>query len=123
MSSRALREAWDRWSLGVVQPVGAVNSNINSTPDASAAEVWQFVLTAATVTVGAPLNPRAIGDQLFVVLIQDATGGRNIAWASGAGGFRNAPTPSAGTSGQRCSFEFRWDGVSWQMTGGSTAFA
>lgn len=114
---RAQLEAWQRWSLGVEQPTVS-NSGASPVVDASVGEVFVLTLNAPTVTVSA-VNPRAVGDRIYVVAIQDQPASRTLAWASN---FRNAPTGS-GSAGQRASFEFRWDGVSWQCVGGSTAFA
>ena len=86
-------------------------------------EVVTAVLTAnATVAAPAASTPGAvnIGSRFYLVVIQDATGTRTLAWNAA---WRNAPAMTAGTANQRASFEFRWDGVSWQFVGGSTAFA
>jgi hypothetical protein len=78
------------------------------------------VVTCDTV-IRPPLDLRSpiVGAQLFLVVIQDDSGGHAITWDAV---FRNAPTPSAGTAGQRLSAEFRFDGVSWQCVGSSSAF-
>jgi hypothetical protein len=80
-----------------------------------------FTLTAAA-TVGAPLSAAPIGFKLFLEFVQDATAGRAVTWNAI---YRNAPAIGGGsaTAGQRASTEWRWDGVSWQFVGGSTAFA
>lgn len=122
MTSRAQVEQDQEAFFGTKQPAINNASGATPTPDATAVETQEFVMTAATVTMQPPKGPRAVGDKLFIVCIQDATGGRTLAWSTSAGGYRNG-LGASGTSGQRASFEFRWDGVSWQMTGGSTAFA
>lgn len=121
MSQRGLREVWETAMFGLPRPQNWGNVAASCTPDATVVETQTFVMTQ-NLTVNAPLGPRVIGDKLYLVFI-DSNGGHTIAFASGAGGFRNAPTPSAGTAGQRLSAEFRFDGVSWQCTGSSSSFA
>lgn len=116
--TRAATEEYETQALGLPRPRLVGNVGAAAVPDAGKAETWVFTMTQ-NVTVGAPLGPRAIGDKLYLVLVDDG-GGHTVAWHSV---FRNAPTPAAGTAGQRLSAEFRWDGVSWQFTGGSSAFA
>lgn len=93
------------------------------TPDANDREAIVYTMGAAT-TVAAPANSSSqpIGTKLYLVLVQDATAGRTLTWNAT---YRNAPSGLGGsaTNGQRASFEFRYDGASWQYTGGSTAFA
>lgn len=117
--TRAATEEYQRAAFGLPQPRNWGASGAAPQPDAGVIETQVWTLTA-NATVAAPLNPRAVGDQLFLVFVQDATGGRSISWN---GIYRNAPTPSVGIAGQRLSAEFRWDSQSWQFTGGSTAFA
>lgn len=117
MSRRAYTESWQRFAGGVLVPVTGF-SGATPTPDAGTAESWVWTMNS-NVVVGAPANPRAIGDMLYLVFIQDG-GSRTISWNAV---YRNAPTPSAGAAGTRISAEFRFDGVSWQFVGGSTAFA
>jgi hypothetical protein len=97
--------------------------NVGAAPavDPTQGETHTLVLTA-NATIAAPVSAAGLnlGDPLYIIAIQDATGGRTLAWNAA---WRNAPTLSAGTSNQRASFEFRWDGVNWQYVGGSTAFA
>jgi hypothetical protein len=71
------------------------------------------------ISVGVPTNPPQIGQTLTLVFVQDATGGRTIVWNAA---YRNAPPWSAGLAGQRATADFKYDGISWQFVGGSTAF-
>lgn len=120
MTSRAQIEADQEAFFGAKQPVVVAASGASPTPDATQEETQVFTTSAGTVTFQPPKGPRAVGDKLYLVII--AGGSHTIAWSSAAGGYRNCPGIS-GTIGQRCSVELRWDGVSWQFTGGSTAFA
>lgn len=87
-------------------------------------EVHVFTMGAA-IAVPAPSTTGytpAIGDRLVIVAIQDATAGRVLTWNAA---YRGAPasTGGAATAGQRMLCEYRWDGASWQYTGGATTFA
>lgn len=97
--------------------------NVGAAPavDPTASESVTLVLTA-NATIAAPVSTAGlnIGDPYYIVAIQDVTGTRTLGWNAA---WRNAPAMSAGTNGQRASFEFRWDGVNFQYVGGSTAFA
>lgn len=116
--TRAATEEYQTAAFGLPQPKAWGNVAAVCTPDATIVETQTFVMTA-NLTVGAPIGPRTTGDKLYLVFV-DSNGGHTIAWNSI---YRNCPTPSAGTAGQRLSVELRYDGVSWQCVGGSTAFA
>jgi hypothetical protein len=120
MSLRGLAEIWQREVLGAVQPIVVAASGATLTVTPLANEIMVATLTAAC-TVASPGPGRAVGDSVFLVLIQDATAGRAVAFNAI---FRNAPSIAGGaaTSGQRWSGEFRYDGVAWQFAGGGTAF-
>lgn len=127
MVARSQKEQAQNEFFGAAQPTnwgttgGTGGTAAAPVPDASQSDAQVFTLNAAT-TVAAPVNPRTIGDKIFLVFVQDTTAGRTLAWNAI---YRNAPTGQGGgaTNGQRLSYEFRWDGVSWQGCGGSTAFA
>lgn len=75
------------------------------------------------IILGQPVlfNP-SVGQRIFMVLVQDGTGSRTVAWSSC---WRDIPTglASGGSAGQVASAEFVFDGFSWQYCGGSSAFA
>ena len=119
MVSRAWIENEQEQFQGIKQSVVTALSGATPTPDATQLEAQVFTTSAATVTFQPPKGPRGVGDKLYLVVILG--GSHTLAWSAAAGGYRNGLAAS-GTIGQRASFEFRWDGVSWQMTGGSTAF-
>ena len=108
---------------GYPQPKSVAAAGAAPIVYAGLAETYVLTLTAAT-TVGVPAQSTTCppGTTLCLIFVQDATAGRTLAFNAI---FRNAPSISGGaaTAGQRCSTEWRWDGVSWQYTGGSTAFA
>ncbi len=84
--------------------------------------VVNAVLTG-NVTIAQPygINNLPVGSLMYLVLTQDGTGSRTVAWASC---YRDAPNwSSGGAAGTVASGEFRWDGNSWQYVGGSSAFA
>jgi DNA/RNA endonuclease YhcR with UshA esterase domain len=119
---RAVTENAQREFFGNVIPFVA-NAGASITPDSNRAETQAYTLTANT-TVNAPANSiqPQIGMTLCLVLIQDATGGRTVAWNAA---YRNVPAinGATATSGQRITIEFRFDGINWQCCGSSTAFA
>ena len=120
-AQRGLREISQSEVYGTLLPFSAGNSGATFAPDCANAETQTVTLTAAC-TIGAPLNPPAIGSKLSLVFVQDTTGGRAVTWNAA---YRNAPAVGGGsaTAGQRALAEFKWDGASWQCTGGASAFA
>jgi hypothetical protein len=118
---RGAREAQQREWFGATQPANAGNSGAAPVPDCSIAET-QLFLMSANLTVGAPINPPAIGSPLCLVFVQDAIAGRTLAWNAA---YRNAPALAGGaaTAGQRALTEWRYDGASWEFVGGAIAFA
>lgn len=121
--NRAFNEIQLNEFVGSIPPVVVAASGAAPVPDLSLTGGGVVVYTmSAAVTVGAPINPRQVGEPLFMVFIQDTTAGRTLAFNSA---FRNAPSinGSAATAGQRCSVLFRYDGAGWQYVGGSTVFA
>jgi hypothetical protein len=75
------------------------------------------------IIIGQPIifNPN-IGMRLHLVMTQDGTGSRTVAFSSC---WRDIPAgwASGGSAGQVASGEFLFDGFSWQFVGGSSAFA
>lgn len=106
-------------------PAGAPSQQVAAgafTPYLAAGLVVNAVLTG-NVTMGQPygLYNIPIGSVMYIVLTQDATGSRTVAWAAC---YRDTPNWAAGgAAGTVASGEFRWDGNSWQYVGGSSAFA
>lgn len=80
------------------------------TPDLALGQTVTMTLTGG-VTVNAPTNATA-GIILTFNFIQDATGSRNITFASGAGNYKANWTPTKAASGTD-SISFRWNGSSW----------
>lgn len=123
MVSRITNQRQQEEYFGHPLPYQNTNSGTSITPDVTLAESHVYTMTG-NLTVGAPANTGTlgVGDKIYLVFVQDATAGRTLTWNAA---YRNAPTGLGGsaTAGQRASFEFRWDGVSMQYTGGSTAFA
>ena len=75
-----------------------------------------------SVTWGAPTNPGYVGQTLTLFITKDATATSYTTAFNAI--YRNAPTIGANTTASsKATFEFVWDGVSWQYIGGSTAFA
>lgn len=109
--------------FGDALPTKIPASGANYTPDISSAEAHVVTMTA-NLTVAAPTGTAVMqpGTRFALVFIQDGTGSRTLAWN---GAWRNAPSGLGGGAGAgaRATFEFRYDGVSMQYTGGSTAFA
>jgi hypothetical protein len=96
----------------------AGNTGAAPVPDLKNALNQSWSLNANT-TWGTPLNPGFIGQQLC--LFVSSLGSFTTAWNSI---YRNAPAwPASGSSGKKATAIFRWDGTSWQFTGGSSAFA
>ena len=117
--TRSATEEYETQALGLPRPRLVGNVGSTCIPDASVTETQVFTMTLNLV-VGAPVGPRAVGDRLYLVFVEGGSGGKTIGWNVI---FRDCPTPAAGVVGTRLSVEVRWDGASWQFTGGSTAFA
>ena len=104
-------------------PTKIAASGASYAPDISTAESHTVTMTA-NLTVAAPggTNQMQPGSRFALILIQDNTGSRTLTWNSA---WRNAPSGlgSGAAAGSRALFEFRYDGVSMQYTGGATAFA
>jgi hypothetical protein len=90
------------------------------TPNCAQSGEQQYTISATTCTINAPVNPPNVGARLSITLIKGTASAITLTWVSA---YRNMPTWSAGASGTRATAEFRYDGVSWQYVGGSTAFA
>jgi len=78
------------------------------TLDASNAQTQQITLTGP-VTIAAPKGG-VTGDRLSLILIQDATGGRNVTWNAV---FKNAPAISGAAANAINAPEFVYNGVNW----------
>jgi hypothetical protein len=120
--SRALNKQQNEEFYGDDKPA-QVTPGATHTLDVTQVETTVVTMTT-NITVAAPTNTNKInaGNKTYLIFVQDASGGRTLTWNAA---WRNAPSGLGGsaTAGQRASFEFRWDGVSMQYTGGSTAFA
>lgn len=118
--SNAITNRLQEEFFGAVQPVAVGNAGATPVPNAAAAAVQSFILNANT-TIGAPINPGVLGQLLTLVLIQDTTGGRTLAWNAA---YKNAPATTASAANSRILTTFRYDGVNWQYQGpSSVAFA
>lgn len=121
--ARAVTARIQEEMFGDAIPTKVAASGASYAPDITTAEVHSIVMTAA-LTIAAPLGMTAMqpGARFALILIQDNTGGRTLTWNSA---WRNAPSGlgSGAAPGSRATFEFRYDGVSMQYTGGSTGFA
>lgn len=104
-------------------PVANGNSGATPAPNVANGLNQQYTQNS-NVTWGAPTGTASInvGAKLVLLVQHDGTGGSYTTAFNAI--YRNAPAIAASAAANsKATFEFIWDGTSWQYVGGSTAFA
>lgn len=82
------------------------------TPQAGRSSAFNIGTLTGNITIAAPTNPRT-GQTIRFTFTQDATGARTITWNAVFKG----PVVGPGTSNQKATFSFTYDGTNWVASG------
>ena len=85
--------------------------------DSSLANEYKVTLAGNRI-VGAPTNP-ASGQRIEIVVVQDVTGGRTLAWNAV---FKTAWSDVGNAANKRSSIVFAYDGTNWNQIGAQSPY-